>query len=322
MFRLLGPSLEQYCGTNAVQTAACSVTAIGMAAALAALLAALIQKEIVAGLFSLYQIFGLRRKARVWGVIYDTATKRPVPMAKVELYDEAGRLLETRFADTDGRYGFLTSPSSVRVESMNVSIKASKPGYRFPSTSASGDVDYVVYDRLYKGGVITLRQDGIINYNIPLDPTSARRVSLSGFGRSLVGTVGDRLLAFGFYIGLIIVPLNYYLLPTKANLIILIGFLLVNLFRLFVVYRPYGISIDAATGKPLPYALITLNDISGNRVMFAVSDEFGRYILSGKPGETYDVAAYTPAQISPQRVAKLRVSGLRGRGWVTERIRI
>ncbi len=318
----MGPTAEELCGTNAVQTIACGATAVGVTAALAGIMAALVQKELAAVTYSMFQVFGLRRKARVWGVIYDTVTKRPVPLAKVELYGEAGRLLETRFADNDGRYGFLTSPKSMGKGELNVSIRPVKPGYVFPSTRVAGDVDYLVYDRLYKGGTLTLREGGLVNYNIPMDPVSARRVSLSGFGKSLIGTVGDRLLSFGFYIGLVVVPLNYFLIRTTANLVILAAFLIVNVLRLFVVYRPYGMTIDGATGKPLAFALVTLNDSTGARVSFTVSDEHGRFILSGKPGQTYEVVAYTPANIQPQRTVSVRTRGLRGRGWVTERLTV
>jgi len=322
IFGPLGPTAQEWCGSSGVQAVACGSTAMGLAAALAGILAGLVQKELVAALFSMLQVIGLKRRARVWGVVYDTATKRPVPAAKVELLSEDGRLLETRFADRDGRYGFLTTPQSVHQEEMRVSVRAQKPGYRFPTTSVAADVDYVVYDRLYKGGVVTIRQDAVINYNIPMDPVSARRPSLSGWGSSLVGTAGDRLLAFGFYVGLVAVPLNYWLQPSGKNLAILIAFFTANLFRLLVVYRPYGMTVDAATGKPLPFALVTLVDTAGGRVGFAVSDEHGRFILSGQRGQAMDVVAYTPANIAPQRTTTMRISSLGSRGWITLRLRI
>jgi len=295
---------------------------MGVAAALAGIVAGLIQKELVAAIFSMLHVFGLKRRARVWGVVYDTATKHPVPLAKVELFAEDGRLLETRFADRDGRYGFLTTPQSVHQEEMRVSLRAQKPGYRFPTTSIAADVDYVVYDRLYKGGTVTIRQDAVINYNIPMDPVSARRPSLSGWGGSLIGTAGDRLLAFGFYVGLVAVPLNYWLQPSGKNLVILVAFFTANLFRLLVVYRPYGMTLDAASGSVLPFALVTLTDQAGNRLGFAVSDEHGRFILSGQKGQPMEVVAYTPANIAPQRTTRTHISSLGNRGWVTLRLRI
>lgn len=322
IFGPLGPVAQEWCGTSGVQAVACGSTAMGVAAALVGILAGLAQKELVAALFSLLQVIGLKRRARVWGVVYDTATKHPIPLAKVELLSEDGRLLETRFADRDGRYGFLTTPQSVHQEEMRVSLRAQKPGYLFPTTSIAADVDYVVYDRLYKGGVVTIRQDAVINFNIPMDPVSARRPSLSGWGNSLIGTAGDRLLAFGFYIGLVAVPVNYWLQPSGKNLAILIAFFTANLFRLFVVYRPYGMTMDATTGKPLPFALVTLTDATGGRLGFAVSDEHGRFILSGQRGQQMNVVAYTPANVAPQRTVTTRVSSLGSRGWVTLRLRI
>ena len=81
-------------------------------------------------------------------------------------------------------------------------------------------------------------------------------------------------------------------------------------------------TLDAMTGKSMPFALITLNDATGKRVAFAVSDEHGRFILSGEKGVPYDVIAYTPANVSPQRTSRLHLSGLLGAGWITSKIRI
>jgi hypothetical protein len=322
----IAPIAKEWCGQSSVQSVACGTTAVGVAAAAAGLAAGVAQKEVVGATYSMFQVVGLKRKAKVWGVVYDADTKKPVPFAKVELLDEAGRILESRFADREGRYGFLTSPASVHQSEIKVSIRVSKPGFSFPSKLVGiGASDYIVYDRLYHGEVLTIQQEAVINYNIPLDPTSVRGHSWSGWGLSLIGTVGDRILSFGFYLGLITVPLTYYLMPNTKNLIIMVAFFGANLFRMLVVYRPYGLTVDAVTGKPLPFALVTLNDASGNRVAFTVSDEYGRYILSGPSGQEYEVVAYTPANIAQQRIHREHVNKLKGwssHGWITAKLQV
>jgi hypothetical protein len=310
------------CGGTAIGFTSCAVTVVGSAALLMALLAALMQNELLAIGFSLLQIMGLKRRAKMWGVVYDSKTKHPVPLAKVELLDANGRVLETRFTDRDGRYGFLTSPTSLQQNEIVVTMRATKPGYTFPSSLAVLGTDFVVYDHIYRGDVVHLRVDSLLNFNIPIDPQTDARAAWSGMGRGLVGTVGDRILHLGFLVGLVVVPLNYWLVPSSKNLVILILFFGVNAIRLFALYRPYGMTVDALTGKPLPFALVTLNDMAGTRVSFAVSDEFGRYILSGHHGIDYNIIAYTPANIQPQRSITQPLRDIRRLGWVTKRLSI
>jgi hypothetical protein len=287
--------------------------------------AALIQSEWMAAAFSLLQIIGVRRKAKVWGVVYDSDTKRPIPMAKLELFDASNRLLETRYGDRDGRYGFLTSPTSLNEQELIVHMKVSKPGFTFPSIIATSGTDYIVYENPYHGETIVLRGNALLNYNIPMDPTGRRRLSWSGFGQGLVGNLGERLLSLGFYVGLVAVPLNWWFFPTTKNLVIGIIFVVANAIRMLALYRPYGMTRDALTGRPMPFALVVLNDLQGNRQGFAVSDEHGRFILSGKADLDYEVVAYSPANITPQRTITRRVRGLKRfstQAWITENLKI
>jgi hypothetical protein len=109
------------------------------------------------------------------------------------------------------------------------------------------------------------------------------------------------------------------------NIIIAVLFFAANGIRTFAIYRPYGVTLDATTGKRLPFALVTINDLQGNRIGFTVSDEHGRFILSGKQGEDYELTAYTPANAEAQRTATRTVRGVRRwttRAWITETIRV
>jgi hypothetical protein len=268
---------------------------------------------------------GVRRRAKVWGVVYDSRTKRTIPLAKLELLDASNRVLETRYADRDGRYGFLMSPASLHEEEVRVQVRVTKPGFTFPSRLSTMGTDYIVYDNLYRGGMIVMRANTLLSYNIPMDATAHARLSWSGFGQGLVGTLGDKLLSLGFYVGLVTVPLNWWLMPTTKNLVIGIVFFSVNAIRMFIIHRPYGVTRNALTGKPMPYALVILNDLQGNRQGFAVSDEYGRFILSGEQNKDYEIIAYTPSEIVPQRSIRLRVRGVRRistRAWITNKLRI
>jgi len=268
-------------------------------------------------------MYGLRRKRRVWGVVYDAHTKAPIAYAKVELRDAANRVLETRYADRQGRYGFLTSPASLREQAVSISLVASVNGYRFPSLLVNTDPDFIVYDHVYRGGIVSVSGNVLVNYNIPLDPVSdVKRVNpqpfLSGF------TV--RLLDVAFWAGLIILPLNAVLSPSWWSIGLLAVFIVTNAFRIGQnLYRPFGIVLDATSRGMMPFALVTLNESSGQRVNFTVSDEHGRYILSGERGRDYELQAYTPSNVVPQRSHSFHVNGhsrIGRRAWFTLTMKI
>lgn len=303
----------------------CGATSVATVAVGAAVAAAAMQNEVTATTYSLLQVVGIRKRAKVWGVVYDSKTKRPVPLAKIELYDASDRVLETRFADRDGRYGFLTSPSSLHEQKLRVRVRVQKQGYKFPSAFSIVGTDYVVYDNIYRGEDIVLQGDSVVRFNIPVDPTALSRVSFGTLGRGLVGTLVERLLSLGFFVGLVAVPLNLWFAHTTQNIVIAILFFSMNGIRMFALHRPYGVTRDAMTGKPLPFALVTINDLQGNRQGFTVSDERGRFILSGEQGKDYQLEAYMPANTAPPRSVKRTVRGVRRwttRAWITADVRI
>lgn len=305
--------------------AAVAATIASVLPVIATAAGAVAQKEVAASVFQLLQIVGLRRRPKVWGVIYDSNTKRPIPLAKIELVDSTGRVLETRYADRDGRYGFLTSPSSMHAHELRVRIRAQKSGYAFPTVRSAAGTDFVVYRNAYRGDEVVLHGDALVKYDIPVDPLVRGHASLGWSVWHLFRTLIDKLLLLGFYIGLVVVPLNLWLLPNTTNIVIFTIFFLVNGIQMFVMHRPYGVTLDALTGKRLPYALVTLNDLQGNRVGFAVSDEQGRFILSGEQNKDYELVAFTPANISPQRTVRVGIRGLKRlstRAWITTNIRI
>jgi hypothetical protein len=272
------------------------------------------------GLFNVkhaLEIVGLKRHPRIWGVIYDSKTKRPLSYAKIELKDQNNRILETRFADRDGRYGFLTSPSSLHEKALQLSMTVSAPEYAFPSKLITSDTDFIVYDHIYKGGLLTT-SGTLVNYNIPLDPQAA--ITTSVISQPLLSRSLTSILDFGFWLGLVATPLNAFLSPSVFSFSVLVIFLLTNLLRLSLnLYRPFGLVYNADTHQPLPYALITLNDDKGVRRSFAVSDQFGRYFLLSDPG-TYDLTAFTPAQVQPQRSKTLRFTTRKG--WLRGQVQV
>lgn len=69
----------------------------------------------------------------------------------------------------------------------------------------------------------------------------------------------------------------------------------------------------------MPFTLITLNDPTGKRVAFTVSDERGRYFLIVQRG-MYELTAYTSASVIPPRQARKMLSVRKG--WITQSLKI
>lgn len=230
---------------------------------------------------------------------------------KVELRDASQRVLETRYTNQSGQYGFLISPASLQQSSMQVAMIPIARGYSFPSVTVTGETDFIVYDHVYHGGLVTVTGEMLANFNIPMEPSEQIGARIS---RPFVSNVLAYVLDVAFWVGLIAAPLNVYLHPSVASIALLVLFVGANAVRITSnIYRPFGTIRDAAQGKSLAYALVTLTDATGKRIAYAVSDDRGRYALSVDRG-AYSLTAYTPANVLPQRTSA--VSSITTKGWV------
>ncbi|MCC6404782.1 MAG: carboxypeptidase regulatory-like domain-containing protein [Candidatus Yanofskybacteria bacterium] len=257
----------------------------------------------------------LPKRKKTWGTVYDSNTKRPIPFAKVQLLDRNKRVLEVRIADREGRYGFLTTPESLMEQSVQVALVASALNYRFPSR-AQASVDTFIYNNLYYGDLVTVDDAVLISFDIPMDPEQPSRAPLVVKSPSVaLGASVAALADAGFWLGLIMVPLNFVLMPNPFTLGTLFLFLGTASLRLWGIQEhPFGVVIDAATKSAMPFALITLDDMTGRRVAFAVSDERGRYFLVAPRG-TYRMTAQTPASVVPPRRSTQTIDI--AKGWIT-----
>lgn len=277
--------------------------------------------QIAFGLQAFWQVLGLKRKTRVWGTVYDSVTKRGISFAKVELLDEVNRVLETRFADKEGRYGFLAQASSLQQQPVRVQIHPSVRGYVFPSTRISPvGTDFIVYDHIYTSGAITLEPNDFIRHNIPLDPIGASGWHSEYLSLAVLSSFVAQLLNGLFWVGLISGPIAVYNYPTAMNIVTFAIFIAINAIRYGSgLFRPFGLVYDVTTGRPLPYALVTLDDRSGTRVAYCVSDESGRYFLHSRAG-AYTLRVATSAITSPARSATLSL--VTASGWISRRLTV
>lgn len=219
---------------------------------------------------------GVRRKTKKWGVVYDSKTKRPIDPAYVTIENEEGKIMEERFTDMEGRFGFLVPAGRYK-------IKASKTHYSFPSKL--GRPQDELYDNLYYGDYLNIADHGVIKVNIPLDPVSfdwneeiKKKITNFSLKKELVR---KSIFSVLFYGGLIASPLVYWAAPSLFNLLIIFFYAIILILRMLgFKEKNYGRIYDKETGKPIPFARIKICLPESNMLIAqAVADITGRYYI-------------------------------------------
>lgn len=261
------------------------------------------------------------RKRRLWGTVYDSFTKSPLADVRLELLSKDNRVLETRFTDRDGRYGFVLSTESIETKVREVQIRASKKEYRFPSTVKVDEHESMVYQNIYRGGVVQVKEDQLVSHDIPLDSEQPqafkqKKVPLSALLSRWIASFADA----SFKVGLVVAPLNFIMHPSIFDGVVVGIYGILGIARLLGAnFRPYGLVVDVSSNNAVPYSFITLADASGTRVGHAVSDDRGRYFLLAQEG-SFIIEAHTPAQIQPGRSLRKVVSAKKG--WVSRKLKL
>ncbi len=140
---------------------------IGLAASgITAMSSQTVTNYIILGLYALFSLFQLAlrpKKVKPWGVVYETATLKPVPLAVVNILDtQYNKLLKTRLTDYEGRFSFLPPTGKYK-------LLIQKPGYKFPSEKK--DVKAKGYGNNYFGGEFQVsKEKQVIDIDVPLDP--------------------------------------------------------------------------------------------------------------------------------------------------------
>jgi len=250
----------------------------------------------IRSLYDLYLLFlkfiGLltgvfrRKKGAPWGVVYDSVTKRPLDPAHVvaalrNTQESKGEAI----TDLDGRYGFLLAPGEYH-------IVANKTHYKFPSTKLKGRSRDELYDNLYFGNPFQVKEGGIVQYNIPMDPlefdwnefskNKAQRFKLHSSNARLRFWVLNGI----FFGGFIFSVLSAVLLPNVWNLFTVIVYMAITLFQVsWKATHKITRVMSKETGEPLPFALIKVWIPGLNTVIKkSVTDERGRFYFLVSPG--------------------------------------
>lgn len=225
----------------------------------------------------LVSAFGLKRRSRPWGTVYDSITKQPLDPAIVQLQDVEGNEVATSTTDLDGRYGFLVGPGKYR-------LLPKKTHYSFPSLKLIGKTRDELYLDLYFGYVFEVTEEGqVITKNIPMDPegfdwnefAKNEQSKMKFFSRRdrILNRVADVLFSIGFVVSLVALITA----PTNYNIAIFALYIIMFILReVGLKYNSFG-SVSDKEGNPLSFAIIRIFTPTGIEISHKVTNKTGRY---------------------------------------------
>ncbi len=234
--------------------------------------------------------FGFKKRNRPWGTVYDSVTKQPIDPAYVMLTDLQGNEVSTSITDIDGRYGFSVAPGQYK-------IIANKTNFVFPSQKLAGRDGDELYNNLYFGDIITIKEEGeIIAKNIPMDQLNFdwnefaknEQKRLSYYKRSDV-TIAH-ISNFFFWLGFVIAAIALLASHTVYNGIVFLLYVILFIIRHYSPqFKTKGGVTDAITGEPLPFAIVhVLSAATGQEIIHKVADRLGNY-YGLMPNGTYTI---------------------------------
>ena len=221
---------------------------------------------------------GIKKKNLPWGTVYDSVTKQPLDPAYVTLNDLNGKEVATSITDLDGRYGFL-------VPAGKYLLSAGKTNYTFPSKKLSGKVEDELYKDLYFGEIIELKEDGVINKNIPMDPVKFDWNEFAKKDKNLMrffskrDIVISRITSVLFFIGFAGTVAITVLSPVTYNFVVLGIYLVMSILKYTILKpRPFGRIKFKDTDVPLSFAIVRVFSKQNNQeVIHKVADKTGKY---------------------------------------------
>jgi len=236
---------------------------------------------ILARLFGFFlELFGLKKKNRPWGTVYDSITKRPLDPVYVSLINtKTNEEVDSAITDIDGRYGFAVVPGTYKIE-------AKKTNYTSPSLKMKGRLFDEVYNDLYFGGEIVITDgDETIGKNIPMDSISFNwnefaktKMDVNKFIRGKDVTWA-RISKALFFIGAIVSFIALVFAPAPYNFIVA-GFYVLAYILNYIVFKTKksGVLTEKNTNIPLSFAIVDIFR-EGETESFTkkIANEFGAY---------------------------------------------
>ncbi len=237
----------------------------------------------------LLTVFGLKKRNRQWGTVYDSVTKRPLDPVYVILQDVEGKEIATSITDIDGRYGFLVEPGKYR-------ILPTKTHYAFPSLKMVGKTRDEIYLDLYFGYVFEVKKEGeVITKNIPMDPEGFDWNEFTKTEQKLTrfyskrDVVYTRIADIAFSIGFSIATLAILSAPKTYNIIIFSLYVVLLMVReLGIRQKKSGHIVRKGTDIPIAFAIIRVFDQKTNvEILHRVTNQIGKYFCLIQNGNYY-----------------------------------
>ncbi len=239
---------------------------------------------ILRALGALSGYFGLRKKYKPWGTVYDAVTKQPIDPAYVTI-EANGKEISSAITDIEGRYGFFLPPGTY-------TLKAGKTHYQFPSAKLAGRSADELYNNLYFGEPFETKPDEVIDRNIPLDPIGfdwnefVKSQSATLVANSKKELSRARIHKSIYAVGLLTAVGSAVYTPSWLSFSLFGAYVLLAIFeRVWGIRRHVRTITWSDTKLPLPFAIVRVSIPDLNQeVKHVVADQLGRFYVLVRPG--------------------------------------
>lgn len=267
---LVGGTLNDLGVSGAGAALAGVLLASGLLSALVPLLALINAPGLLINILS---YFLGKRHDRPWGVVLDASTGKTIPFATCRLYlAETTNLLTQTVSDTEGRYGFVISPGSYRLELTHSDYAKFAENFTISET-----------DEVYIKDVKLIPKT--MEAQISQSSLGQAWESIKDVAKRLWRAAKPIIYVVGFTLSLVSVTLS----PSFLNWVI---FALYVLSLVLVVVsiinkRPkFAAVIDSTTNLRIPYAVVKFYDASNWKLVDTqVTNGNGQFDFYGESGE-------------------------------------
>lgn len=226
----------------------------------------------------IFSLLGVKKRRKPWGVIYDSITKRPVPLTVVRIFEKSsGSLVSTQVTDRQGRFAFLVKPGEY-------TLKVTKPAYVYPSAIVTQEKD-AQYTNVDTGHSFTVVEGQPVRLNVALDPVDLKGRARTAGGLIYLGNAVRRgfrwiavpVLLIGMLFAALLVGVDVSAFNV-GSLLVYLFFLIFHLVFQAKHIKSWGTTFDSNTLEPVPLSLIQMIEPQYNRILQSrLSDYDGRF---------------------------------------------
>jgi hypothetical protein len=239
---------------------------------------------------SILGFFGLKKKNKPWGTVYDSVTKRPIDPAYISVFNQStpDKEIASAITDIDGRYGLFLPQGAY-------TMTAGKTHYQFPSTVLRGKKEDELYDNLYFGDPFVTSGGEVINLNIPIDPIGFDWNEFAKSQTAYFKVFSDKELKMArvtkwvTWLGFLATAVSLLLSPSYLNIVLFISYLVLFAFQMW--WKEYHKIVGVRrgdTGEVIPFAIVRAFYADINQeVKHVVTDALGRFYILVRPGKYY-----------------------------------